>query len=156
MNILAILFVVTLGVFAWRWHNQTAPPHTQPRASPPKTSARAPKTTPAPRSHGTGLALLTTGALLAGNALAAQPLRAWERSVPTTDATPAIQMPSERLAGKTAAPTRPAPTTAAQLPDPAELPRVGTELVKNGEPPHLRLRHEPFHNQWVANMPARN
>jgi len=147
MNILAILFAVTLGVFAWRWHNQSVSPHTQPRVSPTKPSAMRPKAAQAPHSQDTVLALLVIGALLAGIANAAEPPRASEHSVPATDATAVIQMTSDRSPGRTAAPTKPAPTPPARATDPAELPRVGTKPVKPQLPP---ISREPFHNQWNA------
>jgi len=167
MNTLAILFAVYIFGLVWWWrnylfylawsgHNRLTPQSAEREHSPPTPGRTDAKPTLAAPSQGKVLGLLAATIWLTGNALAAQPPRASERSVPTTEATAAIQMPSDRRAGKTAAPTKPAPTTPVRLPDPAELPRVGTGLVKNGEPQHLRLRHEPFHNQWVANMPARN
>jgi len=168
MNTLAILFAVYILASVWCWrnylfhlawagHNRLAPQSAEQRLHAPPSSGRfVAQPAPAAPSHGTVLALLAAGALLASSALAALPPRASEPSAPTIDATAAIQMPSDRHTGQTAAPTRPAPPTPARSPDPAEIPRVATGLVKNGEPQYPRFRHEPFHNPWVANMPARN
>jgi len=164
MNTLAIFFTAYIVLWVWCWrsylfhvawsgHNRLAPQSAERLHALPTPDRTDAWPTPATLSQGPLLALLTISALLAGNALAAQSPPTSERSVATTDVTAEIQMPSEHLAGKTASPAKPAPTTPAQLPDPAELPRVDTEPVRSQLP---RFSHEPFHNQWVANMPTRN
>jgi hypothetical protein len=107
------------------------------------------KHTFARHSHDTVLPLLAAGALLAGNAFGAQPPRASGSSVATTDAAAAMQMTTDRVAGKTAAPTSPLPT-----PDAAEAPRVGTKPVINDEPQRCRFSHELFRSEFHNNSVA--